>query len=393
MNKRPKRAAAARTEGGFREREEDEVWRDYGGGTWQEDWRSEAPDPSERKEEPGRKRKHTTAPTQAPSTQQQTQEEVRAEIETWIRENRNQNTEAAYASAWRQFERWASEVANPQRAAAAHVDLQRPSEADVAAYVRHIVMVKRSTMQSVGTATAGIADRLRYTDHHPCSGELVQQMKATLKPLAKPAGQKKEMSWTLLRRTVERAAAEGTQEGRRDATMLLLAYFGYLRGSEAARMERRDITIGPGEGTTNRVMRVHVNRLAKNDKERKGHERLVQERARGEMCPVRAMEAYMAEGAGKEEGEPLFPTVNGTKMHADTPRGRLKHWLQQGGVKNASEYGFHSLRAGAATASAKAGVPERHIKLHGNWKSDAVRAYIRPDEAERLRASSALGNE
>jgi integrase len=78
-------------------------------------------------------------------------------------------------------------------------------------------------------------------------------------------------------------------------------------------------------------------------------------------------------------------------MRPDTPRGRLKHWMRQSGVADVRVYGFHSLRAGAATASAKAGVSERDIKQHGNWASDAVRAYIRPDEEERLRASNALG--
>ena len=66
--------------------------------------------------------------------------------------------------------------------------------------------------------------------------------------------------------------------------------------------------------------------------------------------------------------------------------------MRQAGMEDDKDYGFHSLRAGAATASAKAGVPEDQIKLHGNWKSDAVKAYIRPDEEDRLRASNALGD-
>ena len=56
------------------------------------------------------------------------------------------------------------------------------------------------------------------------------------------------------------------------------------------------------------------------------------------------------------------------------------------------QYGFHSLRAGAATASAKAGVPGEQIKLHGNWASNAYLAYIRPDEETKLEASNALGD-
>jgi hypothetical protein len=80
-------------------------------------------------------------------------------------------------------------------------------------------------------------------------------------------------------------------------------------------------------------------------------------------------------------------------MSEDTPRGRLKHWLQLTGVEDASEYGFHSLRAGGATDAAKSGVEERHIKAHGNWKSDAVRVYICLDTEERLMASAAIGDQ
>ena len=78
-------------------------------------------------------------------------------------------------------------------------------------------------------------------------------------------------------------------------------------------------------------------------------------------------------------------------MSVSTPRGRLHHWLKEIGEKKPTVCGFHSLRAGATTASAKAGVSERHIKQHGNWASDAVRVYIRMDDADRLRASGALG--
>jgi hypothetical protein len=66
-------------------------------------------------------------------------------------------------------------------------------------------------------------------------------------------------------------------------------------------------------------------------------------------------------------------------MSTETPRGRLKRWLELIGVADSSEYGFHSLRTAGATDAAKAGVSERHIKAHGNWKSDAVRRYMRLD--------------
>jgi integrase len=119
----------------------------------------------------------------------------------------------------------------------------------------------------------------------------------------------------------------------------------------------------------------------------------VQERPAEQICALRAIEALLTEQGEHGAEEPLFPLDGrGSRpMRPDTPRGRLKHWMRQSGVTDVAAYGFHSLRAGAATASAKAGVSERDIKQHGNWASDAVRAYIRPDEEERLRASNALG--
>jgi len=141
-----------------------------------------------------------------------------------------------------------------------------------------------------------------------------------------------------------------------------------------------------------RVLHVYVDPRCKNDAERKGHTRLVGERASGEMCMVRMMEVYLAERNGAAE-EPLFTTGAGDRMHEDTPNGRLKYWLQCAGMtaQQTRDYGFHSLRAGAATDAHRAGVSEEEIKMHGNWKSDAVKVYIRASTEERLRASGALG--
>ena len=117
---------------------------------------------------------------------------------------------------------------------------------------------------------------------------------------------------------------------------------------------------------------------------------MVRERTEGTLCMLRTMEAYLTTTAGGAT-DPLFPTEGGGKMRTDTPRGRLRHWLRRSGMKDTRAFGFHSLRAGAATQSAREGVSEQHIKLHGNWKSNAVQAYIRSGREERLHASDALG--
>jgi integrase len=215
--------------------------------------------------------------------------------------------------------------------------------------------------------------------------------------MATPAQQKKEVTWPQLQSIAELASASGDAIAQRDSCMIMLAYHTFLRISEVARMDREDITFTtePVNGTPTLIMRVHVNRMAKNDHKRVGHEGLVGERAPNvKFCMVRQMQAYLVASAPKgpqSSRTPLFRKEDGGRMSEDAPRGRLKHWLQLTGVQDASEYGFHSLRAGGATDAAKSGVEERHIKAHGNWKSDAVRVYIRLDIEERLMASAAIG--
>lgn len=133
--------------------------------------------------------------------------------------------------------------------------------------------------------------------------------------------------------------------------MILLAYQTLLRGSEVARMNRADVSFATEDGV--RLMRIHVDRMAKNDAERKGHTRLVEEKTDdSHLCLARMIRAYLAATErGAEPADPLFPKEGGARMKEDTPRGRLKRWLGLIGVEKPDEYGFHSLRAGGATTA------------------------------------------
>jgi hypothetical protein len=88
---------------------------------------------------------------------------------------------------------------------------------------------------------------------------------------------------------------------------------------------------------------------------------------------------------------PLFTTDAGNRMRVDTPRGRLRYWLTATGVVDVERYGFHSLRAGGVTDAARAGVDARHIKEHGNWKSEAHQRYARASENDRAIVAAAIG--
>lgn len=325
-----------------------------------------------------------------------TRRQAEAEVLAFIAEHRNANTRASYAAQWRLFCRWAEESVNPTRAAAARIDLERPTEYDVAAYCHHLVEQRGTAMSTVNVAIAAIRDHLalRETpDYHPWRGHVIKQMLAVLTPRATPSKQKDELAGAQIEALLQANADAKTRVARRDACMIQLAYHVLLRASEVARMDCGDVTFMDElvDGRVCKVMRIHVNRLSKNDAERRGHDRLVLERdAQAEHCLVRRMREYMARLDNKASNAPLFPREDGGRMSADTPRHRLHHWLAAAGATKPKQYGFHSLRAGGASDAARAGVQERTIKAHGNWASSVVQVYIRPTLDDRLAVSRAL---
>lgn len=58
--------------------------------------------------------------------------------------------------------------------------------------------------------------------------------------------------------------------------------------------------------------------------------------------------------------------------------------------RNPSYYSTHSLRRGGATFAYKAGLSKEHIKLIGDWKSEAVDQYIKLDMQSKLHAAHAI---
>ena len=68
----------------------------------------------------------------------------------------------------------------------------------------------------------------------------------------------------------------------------------------------------------------------------------------------------------------------------------VKNWLGKVGVADTHMYGSHSCRKGGATAAAAAGVEERLIRRHGNWRSECVHIYIAETLKNKLSVSSSI---
>ena len=336
----------------------------------------------------------------APKEAGATAAEREAELHEYISTHRNGNTHATYTSGWTMFERWIDEVENPKRRKTERVRKEWLTGNDVAAYLRYLVEVKGSAIATVTGAIAAINDHLRYKiawDFNPCGEAVVTQMRHVLIPLAKQATQKKVITIEILT-TIHRATRKAkTPIGHRDSAMFMLAYYGLLRISEVVRMNRGDILFSHEtvDGKQRVMMTIHVDRMCKNDKERKGHDRLVVESSDERHCVVDQMIEHMrsTQTATMADGDPLFVTATGARLSIDTPRGRAKWWLKEIGITDGDRYGFHSMRAGGATAAANAGATREQIMLHGNWKSSAVDGYIHADTNQRLKASSAMGKQ
>jgi len=326
-----------------------------------------------------------------------------------LQQQRNTNTARTYDSNMRQFVRWAEGPGSEQLLVP--IDAERPSQAQVAAYMRYMVLEQGRPMSTVGLHLSAIAHHVRFVTgeeySNPTQGPLIKAMRAVLTDRApRPGGhQKRALDWAtleLLRCTIEDAHAQlhatdpARWMARRDWTMILMGFFFLLRRSEVARMRRQDVCVLKLAGGEH-VLQAYVNEKSKNDYERRGHERVAAARPGQDVCVLRALAEYIVESEGSTPRringpqDPLFPRAGGGPMSQDTPNGRLQNWLAKAGVTQPTSYGFHSLRAGAATDAYRNGATEEWIKQHGNWKSDAVKVYIRQGIEERLATTAVLG--
>jgi len=114
------------------------------------------------------------------------------------------------------------------------------------------------------------------------------------------------------------------------------------------------------------------------------------------ICPVSALGTYLhfrrlvPPGAGIPlTSAPLFVCDDGRVLTKAIFIGMLRTRMRAAGLDNTAFTG-HSLRIGAATTAAAAGLPDWLIKAMGRWKSDAYLRYVRTPVAQILAVSERL---
>jgi len=174
-----------------------------------------------------------------------------------------------------------------------------------------------------------------------------------------------------------------TLAGKRDAALLLIAWWSALRRSEVVSFELADLERHDGGVSL-------LLRRSKTDPEGQGHRFGFLEDADETVCPVRALDAWLT--ASRITSGPIFRGVtrHGTiRKHAIGAQevARLVKRLAVSAGLPPARFAGHSLRAGFITEGIRQGLPDSVLMGTSRHKSTAMLARYRR-EADPLRQSA-----
>ena len=134
---------------------------------------------------------------------------------------------------------------------------------------------------------------------------------------------------------------------------------------------------------------IHL-KASKTDVERRGVDiRLF--RTRTSVCAVTSLTTFLCLRPTNRSNSPLFCLSNGQHFTRRTFVSNLKHLLVRSGI-SPTFYSGHSLRIGAATSAAAAGIPDHLIQVLGRWSSLSYLRYIRIDSSIIQNAQVKISN-
>lgn len=172
----------------------------------------------------------------------------------------------------------------------------------------------------------------------------------------------------------------------RDHFTHCLMFKGFLRSDSAVLLKGTDVWLDCFEGLT--VLFVFVEK-SKNDQFRRGHTLVIGPGQDASCCPLvwfryyflmRDSNAIALLHKGNSAPDRLTAFMNSTTVNSN-----FKKRLKAAGVTG--HLTSHCLRAGGITTALAKGVALRIAKRHGNWRSDAVYAYITESMANQLSVS------
>ena len=176
----------------------------------------------------------------------------------------------------------------------------------------------------------------------------------------------------------------------RDFTIFILMFTFFMRESEAMALREDEAVLRDVDGKKVMSFMFASNEPTKTDQGRSGDWVIAEQADDMRLCAI-SWYLLFKELRGGHPSPFLFCSEGKSRSRLSNklPNQRLKVRCAQAGLL-AAEFSSHCLRHGGATAAADGGALERLLKLHGRWKSDCVRIYIKESLRNRLSVSRAL---
>lgn len=285
-----------------------------------------------------------------------------ARLRAYFEASKSANTRRAYAADWRDFSAWCSAHAlSALPAAPETVALYLSARAEA---VKAGTLARRISTISQAHQMAALPS--------PTQSFTVRAVMAGIRRSQGTAQQgKKAMLTDELRALISHTGDDTI--GRRDRALLLTGFAGAFRRSELVAFNAEDV-----EFTADGAI-LHQRR-SKTDPEGAGRKVGIPFGSTPITCPVRALQSWIDAAGGQG---PLFRRVSkaGRVLPGRLSDKAVARIIKQRAARaglDPAQFSGHSLRAGLATAAARAGVSERAIMRHTGHKSLAtLRTYIR----------------
>lgn len=291
--------------------------------------------------------------------------------------SRSEATRRAYRADWSHFTAWCDD----------HGVASLPAfPGTIAAYLADLASDHKVATLQRRLAAINAAHRLASTES-PTGDEKVRLvLQGIRRRNGVAADQVRPLSPNDLRKMV--TALPGNLAGSRDRALLLLGFAGAMRRSELVALNVEDLD------TTDDGVIVHIRR-SKTDQEAAGREVGIPYGASTALCPVTALERWMA--MAKITSGPIFRRVDRhghvgiDHLSPSSVAEVIKRSAALAGLDQ-NQFSGHSLRAGLATAAAANGATESVIMAQTGHRSTAmVRRYIRHGTLFRQNAASIAG--
>jgi site-specific recombinase XerD len=287
------------------------------------------------------------------------------------------NTRRAYTWQWRRFSAWC------ERTGRCALPATRETLLEYTAFLIDQDMAP----STVGQAVFALRSVHRDTRVEPPDGHEAQVLLRAYRRKRVRAGirarQAPPIGVTELRALIAVTEPDGPM-GARDRVLLTLGFAMMSRRSELVALELPDVR----EVEQGLVVLV---RMSKDDQEARGREVPVPYARDPTLCPVRTFQAWrdLLAAQGVTTG-PLLRRVDRWGHCGEALSGGGVRWIVRTLAERADlpgdlSFSPHSLRAGGATAAARAGAPVSSIAGQGGWspRSPVVHDYVR--QADRWR--------